>query len=102
MGVEIVEHQHNPLRVRKCVVDQVPDRLRPVDGGALRGNGHPTRAQVRGAPQQQIGAAGAHVLAVLARRVAGPQRQAGPPRGAQGLPPSSKQTSGQVGSGGRA
>ncbi len=76
MGVEIIEHDNEPLGGGEVDVDQFAHRQRPVDGGALRRDAHLSPAEGRRIGQEQIGAAAADVLGILSPWRSGPIRAA--------------------------
>ena len=69
VGVEVVQHQHDARGGGKGLVDQLAHGIGEVDGGALRGDADLAPAQMGGAGQKQVSAAGARVVAVLPGRL---------------------------------
>ncbi len=77
MGVQLVEPQYNPLRLRVADLDQLFDLVRPVFLGAVLGHGHPASARARLTDQEAVHHAPALVLVIDPRRLPRPAGQRG-------------------------
>jgi len=69
VGVELVEHEHDPLHVRGAPVHQGPELVRPADRRAPVGDCPPTLAHKRFIDQEEVG--GAAPLVFLCRSQGG-------------------------------
>src|SRR5262249_14149474 len=75
VGVQLVHHQHDALRVGIVRVDQLLDAVRPVDPRALRTHAHGTPAAQGLADHEHIDHTSALVLRIVAGPPPGRQRQ---------------------------